>query len=156
MKKFINSQETITDEELVGFGLAYGDILTVDGHTVVSKDLEKADRVTIVTYGGSGHEPAQKGFVGRGMLDIQVDGDIFAAPNGAAVFEAMKLLNSKPENSVYIGDSDVDIETAKNAKLPCISVTWGFRDRNFLAGHGGKIFIDNPMEIFTKLQEIRR
>ena len=53
MKKFINSQETITDEELVGFGLAYGDILTVDGHTVVSKDLEKADRVTIVTYGGS-------------------------------------------------------------------------------------------------------
>ena len=91
MKKFINSQETITDEELVGFGLAYGDILTVDGHTVVSKDLEKADRVTIVTYGGSGHEPAQKGFVGRGMLDIQVDGDIFAAPNGAAVFEAMKL-----------------------------------------------------------------
>ena len=60
MKKFINSQETITDEELVGFGLAYGDILTVNDHTVVSKDLENADRVTIVTYGGSGHEPAQK------------------------------------------------------------------------------------------------
>lgn len=91
MKKFINSQETITDEELVGFGLAYGDILTVNDHMVVSKDLENADRVTIVTYGGSGHEPAQKGFVGKGMLDIQVDGDIFAAPNGAAVFEAMKL-----------------------------------------------------------------
>ena len=82
MKKFINSQETITDEELVGFGLAYGDIVTVDGHTVISKDLEGADRVTIVTYGGSGHEPAQKGFVGKGMLDIQVDGDIFAAPKG--------------------------------------------------------------------------
>ena len=50
MKKFINSQETITDEELVGFGLAYGDIVSVDGHTVISKDLEGADRVTIVTY----------------------------------------------------------------------------------------------------------
>ena len=91
MKKFINSQETITEEELAGFGLAYGDILTVDDHTVVSRALADADRVTIVTYGGSGHEPAQKGFVGPGMLDIQVDGDIFAAPNGAAVFEAMKL-----------------------------------------------------------------
>ena len=91
MKKFINSQETITEEELAGFGLAYGDILTVDDHTVVSRTLADADRVTIVTYGGSGHEPAQKGFVGPGMLDIQVDGDIFAAPNGAAVFEAMKL-----------------------------------------------------------------
>ena len=65
MKKFINSQETITDEELVGFGLAYGDIVTVDGHTVISKDLEGADRVTIVTYGGSGHEPAQKGLWAR-------------------------------------------------------------------------------------------
>lgn len=83
--KFIFSQETITEEELAGFGLAYGDILTVDDHTVVSRALADADRVTIVTYGDSGHEPAQKGFVGPGMLDIQVDGDIFAAPNGAAV-----------------------------------------------------------------------
>ena len=71
MKKFINSQETITEEELAGLGLAYGDILTVDDHTVVSKALADADRVTVVTYGGSGHEPAQKGFVGKGMLDIQ-------------------------------------------------------------------------------------
>ena len=91
MKKFINAPETITDEELVGLGLAYSDILTVDGHLVISKDLEKADRVTIVTYGGSGHEPAQAGFVGRGMLDIQAVGDIFAAPNGQLVFDAMKL-----------------------------------------------------------------
>ena len=90
MKKFINAQETITDEELVGLGLAFGDVLEVDGHIVVSKDLADADRVTVVTYGGSGHEPAQKGFVGKGMLDIQVDGDVFAAPNGALVFEAMQ------------------------------------------------------------------
>lgn len=90
MKKFINAPETVTDEELEGFGLAYGDIVEVDGHTVVSRALDGADRVTVVTYGGSGHEPAQKGFVGKGMLDIQVDGDIFAAPNGAAVFEALQ------------------------------------------------------------------
>ena len=62
MKKFINAPETITDEELVGLGLAYPDILDVDGHLVISKDLTDADRVTIVTYGGSGHEPAQAGF----------------------------------------------------------------------------------------------
>ena len=91
MKKFINSPETITDEELVGLGLAYPDILEVDGHLVISKDLADADRVTIVTYGGSGHEPAQAGFVGKGMLDVQAVGDIFAAPNGKLVFDAMKL-----------------------------------------------------------------
>ena len=65
MKKFINAPETITDEELVGLGLAYPDILTVDGHLVISKDLENADRVTIVTYGGSGHEPAQAALSAR-------------------------------------------------------------------------------------------
>ena len=59
MKKFINAPETITDEELTGLGLAYPDILDVDGHLVISKDLASADRVTIVTYGGPGHEPAQ-------------------------------------------------------------------------------------------------
>ena len=91
MKKFINESETITDEELTGLGLAYSDIVTVDGHLVVSKDLENADRVTIVTYGGSGHEPAQAGFVGEGMLDVQAVGDIFAAPNAKLVFDAMKL-----------------------------------------------------------------
>ena len=91
MKKFINAPETITDEELTGLGLAYPDILDVDGHLVISKDLADADRVTIVTYGGSGHEPAQAGFVGKGMLDVQAVGDIFAAPNGQLVFDAMKL-----------------------------------------------------------------
>lgn len=90
MKKFINSPDTVTDEELVGMGYAFGDILDVDGHMVISKDLAKADRVTVVTYGGSGHEPAQAGYVGKGMLDIQVVGDIFAAPSGQLVFEAMQ------------------------------------------------------------------
>ena len=91
MKKFINAPETVTDEELAGLGLAYSDILDVEGHLVISKDLANADRVTIVTYGGSGHEPAQAGFVGKGMLDIQAVGDIFAAPNGQLVFDAMKM-----------------------------------------------------------------
>ena len=53
MKKFMNAPETVTDEELVGLGLAYPDILNVDGHLVISKDLANADRVTIVTYGGA-------------------------------------------------------------------------------------------------------
>ena len=59
MKKFINDPQTVTDEELVGLGLAFSDTVIVDGHMIISKDLENADRVTVVTYGGSGHEPAQ-------------------------------------------------------------------------------------------------
>ncbi len=90
MKKFINAPEVVTDEELIGMGLAYGDILEIDGHMIISKDLANADRVTVVTYGGSGHEPALQGYVGKGALDISVAGDIFASPSGKMVFEALK------------------------------------------------------------------
>ncbi len=91
MKKFINNPETLTDELLEGMALANADIVEVRGHTVISRALAGADRVTIVTFGGSGHEPAQHGFVGDGMIDVHVAGDIFAAPNPMAVFEAVKL-----------------------------------------------------------------
>ena len=91
MKKFLNDPNTLTDELLEGMALAHGDIVDVQGHMVISKALKDADRVTIVTFGGSGHEPAQAGFVGKGMLDIQVVGDVFAAPNPQVVFEAVKL-----------------------------------------------------------------
>ena len=91
MKKFINDPATLTDELLEGLALAHGDILDVRGHLVVSRALESADRVTLVAFGGSGHEPAQCGFVGEGMLDIQVVGDIFAAPNPQIVLEAVRL-----------------------------------------------------------------
>lgn len=91
MKKFINNPETLTDELLEGLGMANPDIVEVKGHMVISRALADADRVTIVTFGGSGHEPAQHGFVGDGSTDIHVVGDIFAAPNPQAVFEAVKL-----------------------------------------------------------------
>ena len=53
---------------------------------------------------------------------------------------ALKTMGVDKSRAVYIGDSDVDILTAKNVGLPCISVTWGFRDEEFLKEHGGKIF----------------
>ncbi len=90
MKKFMNDPATLTDELLEGMGLVYSDVVEVDGHLVISKDLANADRVTVVSYGGSGHEPAVQGFTGRGMLDVCAVGDIFAAPSGQLVFEAMQ------------------------------------------------------------------
>lgn len=63
------------------------------------------------------------------------------------VIEALKQLGVTAERAVYIGDSDVDIMTAKNCNLPCISVLWGFRDKNFLIEHGGTTFVHHPKEI---------
>ena len=65
MKKFINSPETITDEELVGLGLAYPDILEVDGHLVISKDLADADRARARPGGFCGQGNAGRAGGGR-------------------------------------------------------------------------------------------
>ena len=65
-------------------------------------------------------------------------------PAPDTVFAALKALGVGKEGAVYVGDSDVDIETARNSGLPCISVLWGFRDRDFLIQHGAKTFISDP------------
>ena len=68
-------------------------------------------------------------------------------PAPDTVMEAFRQLNVSKENAVYVGDSDVDLQTAINSKLPCISVLWGFRDRAFLEAHGATTFASNPGEI---------
>lgn len=68
-------------------------------------------------------------------------------PAPDTVLEALRQLGVSKEGAVYIGDSDVDIMTAKNCGLPCISVLWGFRDKDFLIQHGGTIFVDKPADI---------
>lgn len=92
MKKFINDPENLTSELLEGLALSNPDIVSLeDGNLVVNKKLKDADRVTIVTLGGTGHEPAISGFVGEGMIDISVAGNIFAAPGPQSCVEAIKM-----------------------------------------------------------------
>ena len=65
-------------------------------------------------------------------------------PAPDTVYEALKELGMTAEGAVYIGDSDVDIRTAENCGMPCISVTWGLRDEEFLRQSGAKILVDSP------------
>jgi len=64
------------------------------------------------------------------------------------VEEALRQLGATKENAVYVGDSDVDFMTARNSGLPCISVLWGFRDRDVLEKLGATNFVATPDEIF--------
>ena len=81
VNKWINNPENITAELLEGYVMAYHDKVKLDGdNTVVRAKPKSDDKVAIVTLGGAGHEPALSGFVGEGMLDCSVVGDIFAAP----------------------------------------------------------------------------
>ena len=60
-----------------------------------------------------------------------------------SVYAAMAALEADQSNSVYVGDSEVDVATAANAGIPCLSVTWGFRDPEWLSAHGATELVDS-------------
>ena len=61
-------------------------------------------------------------------------------------------LSLTPEYAIYVGDTELDIETARNSHLPCLSVTWGFRDRALLVERGAKQFADTAEELLRLIQ----
>lgn len=84
-------------------------------------------------------------------IDVAIGEDeaagICKKPAPDTVIAALKALGVGKEQAVYVGDSDVDIQTARNAGLPCISVLWGFRSRDFLQQNGAETFISTPSEL---------
>src|SRR5579864_1154959 len=92
MKKFINKPENIVPELLEGLVLAHPDKIRLVGNNLVARAVPKAKgKVGVVTLGGSGHEPGLSGFVGEGMLDVSVAGEIFAAPGAPRCLEAIRF-----------------------------------------------------------------
>ena len=102
MKKFINDPKDLTRELLEGFAIAHSDVIAIKSEKIVCRAKPKpANKVAIVTLGGAGHEPALSGFVGAGMLDYSVVGDIFAAPGPPKVLEALRLAN-RPAGILFV------------------------------------------------------
>ncbi len=72
-------------------------------------------------------------------------------PAPDSVFLAMNELSAEPSRTVYIGDSDVDLKTAKNSGLPCISALWGFRTREELKSYGATCIADTPADMVAEI-----
>lgn len=68
------------------------------------------------------------------------------------VLQAVRELKADLKETVYVGDSDVDIETARQCGIPCISVLWGFRDRDFLTSCGASHFAETPQDVVRLIQ----
>lgn len=74
--------------------------------------------------------------------------DVPKKPSPVSLMEAMRALSSKSEESLYVGDSEVDIQTARNAGISCVAVSWGFRPKELLENEKPQFIIDKPNEIF--------
>ena len=90
-----------------------------------------------------------------GLFDYAVGEreDVRKKPAPDAVNAILNKYGLNPSDAIYVGDSDVDIETAKNAHMDCISVLWGFRDHTFLEQHGASVYAEKPEDILSLLAE---
>lgn len=103
---------------------------------IVSNKLDSAVKVLAEDY--------FKGYFGAAIGDLE---GVEKKPAPDMVYKALEELGVSREDAIYVGDSDVDIMTAMNAGMPCVSVTWGFRDRDFLMFHGASQFAEHPEEL---------
>lgn len=85
----------------------------------------------------------------RGVIDVAIGEQpgIPRKPEPDMLYNALAQLGVDASEAIYVGDSDVDLQTAANAGLPCISVLWGFRSRNFLVAHGATMLAETPQDI---------
>lgn len=90
MKKIMNTPETFVYDMCHGLATAHPELEFVEKYKVVKKKDINDNKVSLISGGGSGHEPAHAGFVGKGMLDAAVCGDVFASPSQVQVYNAIK------------------------------------------------------------------
>jgi dihydroxyacetone kinase len=116
MKKIINSPENLVAEMCEGIAKAHPSLEFLPKYKIVKRKEINKNKVTLISGGGSGHEPAHAGFVGIGMLDAAVCGDVFASPSSVQVYNAIKATASDKGTLLivknYSGDC-MNFDTAK-------------------------------------------
>ena len=107
---------------------------------VVSNKFDGAVKVLCHTYFGE-----------RVKVAIGESQGVARKPAPDTVLRALKELGAQPEKAVYVGDSEVDIQTARNSGLPCLSVSWGFREEQFLREQGAQKIVSTPAALLALL-----
>ena len=115
MKKVMNEPEDLVVEMCNGMAMAHPELEFMKKYKVMKKKGLNEDKVTLISGGGSGHEPAHAGLVGKGMLDAAVCGDVFASPSQIQVYQAIKATAGKKGALLVIKNYSGDIMNFKNA-----------------------------------------
>lgn len=115
MKKIINKPETVVMEMCNGIAMAHPELEFLKKYKVIKKKNINRNKVSLISGGGSGHEPAHAGFVGKGMLDAAVCGDVFASPSQIQIYNAIKETASNKGTLLIIKNYSGDIMNFRNA-----------------------------------------
>lgn len=115
MKKIINNPQDVVLEMCKGMAIAHPSLRLDEKYKVFQRKTLNSDKVTLISGGGSGHEPAHAGFIGSGMLDSAVCGDVFASPSQIQMYHAIKETASNKGTLLIIKNYSGDMMNFKNA-----------------------------------------
>lgn len=115
MKKIINTPERAVPEMCSGIALANPSVSYLPKYKVVCRSERNHEKVSLISGGGSGHEPAHAGYVGTGMLDAAVCGDVFASPSQVQVYKAIQAVAGNRGVLLIIKNYSGDLMNFKNA-----------------------------------------
>ncbi|MFI3207970.1 MAG: dihydroxyacetone kinase subunit DhaK [Eubacteriales bacterium] len=115
MKKIINKPENLVLEMCNGIVTAHSDLELIRKYKVIKKKEINKEKVTLISGGGSGHEPAHAGFIGKGMIDCAVCGDVFASPSQIQIYKALTETVSDKGTLLVIKNYSGDMMNFKNA-----------------------------------------
>ena len=120
MKKLFNSPERMADDMIDGFVAAFPETVARGAHPRVVRRAEPADKdkkVAVLIGNGSGHEPIAMGFVGRGLLDANIVGDVFAAPSPDLILEGLSEVTGKAGALLLISRHEGDVINGRAAAM---------------------------------------
>lgn len=115
MKKIINKPETLVLEMCRGMALAHPELEFLSKYKIIRRKHPNREKVALISGGGSGHEPAHGGFVGTGMLDAAVCGDVFASPSQIQVYQAIRSTAGPKGALLIIKNYSGDMMNFQNA-----------------------------------------
>ncbi|CEK31827.1 dihydroxyacetone kinase [[Clostridium] sordellii] len=115
MKKIINKPENVVMEMCNGIAMAHPELEFIKKYKIIKRKHIDKNKVSLISGGGSGHEPAHAGFVGKGMLDAAVCGDVFASPSQIQVYQSIKSTASDKGTLLIIKNYSGDMMNFKNA-----------------------------------------
>lgn len=115
MKKLLNRPEDLVSEMCAGMAMAHPELSWIPDYRIIKRSHLNENKVTLLSGGGSGHEPAHAGFVGTGMLDAAVCGDVFASPSQIQVYQALRATRSNKGTLMIIKNYSGDNMNFKNA-----------------------------------------
>lgn len=146
------------DEVLAFYQAYYADHSQIktrpyDGILEALAELRKEFPIAIVSNKPDiATKPLCKEYFGDDIYALGESANCPRKPAPDMVYQGMKAIGV--EKCIYVGDSEVDVQTAKNAGVPCLSVLWGFRDKDYLAQEGATHFCDDPKKLVTCLKEM--